>query len=91
MLPSTSFQQSVTNISQYGNPDLAKQIMGIYYPVMTQCTIATFDLLGVEGCFANPASPTVSIAVPSMRDWQLWLVALLLFGIATLQLRIRAS
>ena len=91
MLPSTSFQQSVTNISQYGNPDLAKQIMGIYYPVMTQCTIATFDLLGVEGCFANPASPTVSIAVPSMRDWQLWLVALLLFGIATLQLRIRTG
>jgi len=88
MLPSASFQQSVTNISQYGNPVLAKQVMGIYYPVMTQCTVETFDLLGVEGCFANPASPTTIIAVPSMPDWQLWLAALLLLGMAKSQFRV---
>jgi len=53
MLPSESFQQSVTNITQYGYPSLAKQTMGIYYPVMTQCTVETFNLSGVEGCFAT--------------------------------------
>jgi len=70
MLPSESFQQSVTNIAQYGDPNLAKQTMGIYYPVMTQCTVDTFNLSGVEGCFATESITPEALS----RGLPVWLL-----------------
>jgi len=60
MLANTTFTQSAMSIPTANDPTAAESTMGVYYPEMTQCTIAVFKARGVKGCFATPSSPARS-------------------------------
>ena len=58
MLAAPGFDDSVMNASAANDPAAAQTAMGAYYPLATQCTVATFASGGADACFANPASPS---------------------------------
>ena len=89
MLPAGNFAESVTNISNYGDPDLAVSTMGTYYPKMTQCTLETFNAGGVPACFADPRSPPErgSIQTVPITLWSTSIASIGLLALAFRRLR----